>query len=123
MHIEPARRCAMIERLRREGARGTWLALLGELARLGGAGTQLLRHSERPWSSATFSGARHSFRLAFEGCEAVAQGEALIAALPDHEFTVPGRLVADATVTGVEHDVADGPTLIVEADLLVLDEA
>lgn len=123
MHVEPARRCAMIETLRREGARGTWLALLGELARLGGPGMQLLRHTERPWSSATFSGARHRFRLAFEGTEAVAQGEALIAALPDHEFRVPGRLVADAMIAAVEHDVASGPTLTIETELLVLEEA
>lgn len=123
MLIEPARHCAMIEALRREGARGTWLALLKELADLAGPAIQFQRHSERPWSSATFSGARHSFRLAFEGIEAVTAGEALIAALPDHEFRVRGQLVADATISAAEHDLTAGPRLTVEADLLVLDEA
>jgi hypothetical protein len=123
MLAEPARRCAMIETLRREGARGPWLALLGELVALAGAGTQFLHHSERPWSSATFSGARHGFMLAFEGAEAVAGGERLIAALPDHEFNLRGRLVADATITAVEHSLVDGPHLTVETELLVLDEA
>ena len=123
MLVEPARRCAMIEALRREGARGTWLALLGELASLAGPGLQLLSHCERPWCSATFSGARHGFRLSFEGIEAVAAGEAFIAALPDHEFQVRGRLVADATITAAEHDLMAGPRLTIVADLLVLDES
>jgi hypothetical protein len=112
----------MIETLRREGARGPWLALLGELAALAGPDMQFLSHSERPWSSATFGGARHGFTLAFEGAEAVARGEHLIAALPDHEFTLPGRLVADATITAAEHSLVDGPRLTIEAELLVLDE-
>jgi hypothetical protein len=123
MLVKPARHCAMIEALRREGARGTWLALLTELASLAGCGVEFLSHSERPWSSATFSGARHRFRLAFEGLDAVAAGETFITALPDHEFRVRDRLVADAAVTAVDHDLLAGPTLTVEADLLVLEEA
>lgn len=123
MFVETGRRGTMVETLRAEGARGAWLILLGELLRLSGAQAQLLHHRERPWSSATFSGARHSFRLAFEGAEAVAAGEALIAALPDHEFHVRGRLVADATVTEAEHSLVDSPRLVVEVELLVLDES
>jgi hypothetical protein len=122
MYIEPTRRCPMVEALRREGARGPWLALLSELARLG-SGAQLLRHAERPWSSSTFAGARHTFQLLFEGAAAIAGGEALIAALPDHEFNLYGRIVADATVVAAEHSLVDTPRLTIEAELLVLDEA
>ena len=53
------------------------------------------RASERPWASATFSGARHMFELAVE-----AQGDsALISAragsLHDDQFEMPGHIVAD----------------------------
>jgi hypothetical protein len=123
MYVESTGRCAMIEALRQEGARGPWLGLLGELVRLAGSGAQLLRHAERAWSSNTFAGARHTFHLLFEGAEAVAGGEALIAALPDHEFNLHGRIVADATVIAAEHSLVDGPRLTIEAELLVLDEA
>lgn len=123
MLVEPTRRCPMIDALRSQGARGPWLALLDALVQLGGPGTRFVRHAERPWSSATFSGARHAFTLAFAGEDAVAGGEALIAALPNHEFALHARLVADATITAVEHSLVDGPSLIVEAEMLVLDEA
>jgi len=123
MFVDTTARCPMIEALRREGARGPWLGLLGELTKIAGGGTQLLRHAERPWSSNTFSGARHTFHLAFEGPANVAGGEHLIAALPDHEFSLPGRIVADATVIAVEHSLIDGPRLTITAELLVLDEA
>ena len=123
MFVDTTARCPMIEALRREGARGPWLGLLGELTKIAGGGTQLLRHAERPWSSNTFSGAQHTFHLAFEGPANVAGGEHLIAALPDHEFSLPGRIVADATVIAVEHSLIDGPRLTITAELLVLDEA
>ncbi|MBB4859062.1 hypothetical protein HNO88_002388 [Novosphingobium chloroacetimidivorans] len=122
MFVEPTRHCPMIETLRRDGARGPWLMLLSELLTLSGPLAQLVRHAERPWSSSTFSGARHEFALTFEGAEAVAAGEHLIAALPDHEFRLRGSLVADAGVTSVEHSLVDGPRMALGIELLVLDE-
>lgn len=123
MLVEPTRHCAMIETLRRGGARGPWLGLLREVLALAGPEAQFLRHSERFWSSATFCGARHTVVLVFEGASAVTQGEAFIAALPDHEFTLRGCLVADATVPSVEHSALPLPRLLIEAELLVLDDA
>lgn len=123
MYVEPAHNCAMIETLRREGARGVWLAVLHQVLLLAGERTQFLHHAERAWSSATYSGVYHTFRLSFSGADAVADGEDFIAALPDHEFTLPGRLVAKATILAAEHSLIDGPVLTLEAELLVLDEA
>ena len=123
MHIETTWHRAMTETLRREGARGPWLALVSQVLHLAGPGAQFERHFERPWSSSTFSGSRHTIRLAFEGPEPVEQGEAFIAALPEHEFSLSGQLVADATITKVEHSLVDGPRMELEAELLVLDEA
>jgi hypothetical protein len=123
MYIEPAGRCAMVETLRRQGARGPWLSILQQVLQLAGPETQFVHHAERAWSSTTYSGAYHLFRLSFSGADAVEAGENFIAALPDHEFTVPGRLVAKATIVSAEHSLIDGPLLALEAELLVLDEA
>lgn len=100
-------------------ARGPWLRLLSEVQGLAGSEAELLSHAERDWASATFSGARHTIAVAFEGAEAVVKGEAFIAALPDHEFTVPRHLVADAALTSVEHR-QDPPRMTVHIEVLVL---
>lgn len=82
----------------------------------------IVTHSERPWASITFAGTRHAMTLEFAGAEAVEAGEAFIAALPDHEFTLPGKLVADASVGAVTHRLLPEPALTVEIELLLLDE-
>lgn len=104
------------------GRRRPWRALLSAVTELAGGKAELLRHVERPWASVTFSGTRHTVILAFSGAEAVAAGEVFIAALPEHEFTMPGQLVADAAVTAVEHIALPGPRLTVEVELLLLED-
>lgn len=93
------------------------------LALLGCDRGQVLRHHEKPWASITFEGARHTVELRFAGAEAVAAGETLIAALPDHEFAIPGQIVADATVTAVDHALVPEPALTVTCELLLLKDA
>lgn len=83
---------------------------------------QVLSHSEKAWASITFAGARHTLVLLFAGEDAVEPGERFIAALPDHEFAIPGRLVADAAVTEVEHRLIPTPRLVVHCELLLLEE-
>ncbi len=80
---------------------------------------QLLTHSKKAWASITFAGTRHRVSLLFAGAEAVAAGEAFIAALPDHEFSIPGQLVADASVSEVEHRIVPDPRLAVTCELLL----
>lgn len=84
---------------------------------------EVLRHEERAWASVTFAGARHRITLDFAGTQAVAGGEALIAKLPEHEFALPGQLVADATVCAVEHDLLPQPRLRVACELLLVEDA
>lgn len=96
--------------------------LLSPLMDLAGGKADLLRHSERAWASVTFSGTRHSITLAFIGEEAVAAGEAFLAALPDHEFTIPRQIVADASIVRVDHDILPQPRLEVEAELLLIED-
>jgi hypothetical protein len=86
-----------------------------------GHGT-MLSHEETAWASITFSGTRHKVVLEFCGAEAVAAGEELIERLPDHEFTIPGQLVADATITAVDHRFGAMERLEVAAVLLLLEE-
>ena len=87
----------------------------------GGAGT-LIAHEEKPWASITFSGTRHEVVLEFCGADAVVGGEELIERLPDHDFRIPGQLVADATITAVDHRFGAMERLEVTAVLLLLEE-
>lgn len=103
-------------------SRGPWLALLSEVLALAGPLADFRHHAERPWNSATFSGSRHTIVLDFADQGGIDAAEALIAALPDHEFTVPGQLVADATIAAVGHDAGPPPRMTVEVELLLLDE-
>jgi len=123
MKIEIEAHRAMIAALRKGGARGAWLELLSEVLRVAGPKAEFVRHSERPWASVTFGGSRHSVRLVFVGAPAVADGERFVVALPDHEFNLRGRLVAEATIGAIDHDLTAGPRLTVDAELLVLDDA
>lgn len=83
---------------------------------LAGNAARIASHSERAWASITFAGSRHTITLDFAGAEAVAAGEAFIAALP-------GTLVADASVGAVTHRLLPDPALTVEIELLLLDES
>lgn len=118
MHIEPSSAYGA----RAGRPRGAWLRLLSEVLDLAGPRAEVLHHREQPWLSATFTGTRHAIALAFSGSEAIADAEAYIAALPEHEFTIPRQLVADATVVAVDHAHAPMPRMTVEAELLLLDE-
>lgn len=87
----------------------------------GGTGT-ILSHEEKAWASITFSGSRHEVVLEFCGPDAVACGEELIELLPDHEFAIPGHLVADAAIAAVDHRFGAMERLQVTAVLLLLEE-
>ncbi len=87
------------------------------------ARADMLSHTESAWSSITFSGTRHELMLDFNGSEAVATGEEFIANLPEHEFQIPGQLVADATVRSVDHRFGEDERMVVTAVLLLLEDA
>jgi hypothetical protein len=114
---------ASIREAQHRPARDPSRRLAASLAALASAQAELQRHRQRPWASITFAGTRHELTLVFSGDEAVAAGEAFIAALPEHEFTVPGHLVADAQVRTVDHQLIPTPRLTVECDILLLEDA
>lgn len=118
MQIDPAAARSMQTAVRRS----PWLLLLSTLLELAQGKAELVRHAERSWASATFSGTRHSVVLSFTGADAIAAGEALIETLPDHEFTIPGQLVADANVIAAEHTTLPQPQLQLEIELLLLED-
>lgn len=118
MQIDPAATRSMQSAVRRS----PWLLLLSTLLELAQGKAELIRHGERSWASATFSGTRHTVVLSFTGLEAVAAGEALIELLPDHEFAIPRQLVADANVIAVDHTALPQPHLQLEVELLLLED-
>lgn len=94
-------------------------AALGKLA----AGRAVIvSHEETAWASITFSGTRHQVVLEFTGTDAVMAGEELMERLPDHEFAIPGQLVADAAITAVDHLFGPNERLTLTAVLLLLEE-
>ena len=101
--------------------RSTGEKLLDVLRQLASGKGRVARHSESSWASITFAGTRHRVEMAFEGAEAVEAGECFIAFLPEHEFAIPGQLVADAAVVAVDHTL-DPPLLKVTCELLLLEE-
>lgn len=112
----------MLSALRPARRTAPWLPLLSAVLNLAGGRGELLRHAEQSWASVTFSGTRHTVALAFTGAEAIAAGEAFIDALPEHEFTVPRHLVADAAVVAVDHTTLPKPRLEVTVELLLLED-
>jgi hypothetical protein len=132
MHIDPAANRSMAETAslatdqpRAKGqprVRRPWMQLLSSVLGLAGGHGELLRHSERPWASVTFSGTRHTIALAFSGAAAIAAGEAFIEALPEHEFAIPRQIVADAAIVSVVQDVLPLPRMMVEVELLLLED-
>ena len=117
MHIENPAPPAKPKR--RKGPREKLAAALVELSK--GLG-RIEVHCEKSWASITFAGARHRVEIVFEGADAVEAGECFIAFLPEHEFAIPGQLVADAAVTAVDH-TADPPLMRVTCELLLLEES
>lgn len=122
MQIDSHATRAMQATARGRHTRGPWALLLDSLIALAGGHAELLSHAERPWTSATFSGTRHTAALSFTGAVAVEAAEQFIVALPDHEFAIPGQLVADAAVIEARLDMLPVPTFVIEVELLLLDE-
>lgn len=105
--------------------RRPWALLINALLDLAGPQAGFVAHAERPWASVTFAGSRHTVTLAFTGAAGVAAGEAFAEALPEHEFAIPRQIVADATVTGMLHEVAAAgraEMLTIEAELLLVED-
>ena len=103
---------------RRRGPAGRLDEALYELAQQQGT---ILSHDERSWASITFAGTRHRVVLEFCGDAAIEAGECFIVFLSEHEFAIPGQLVADAAVTEVSQTL-DPARLVVTCELLLLEE-
>ncbi len=84
---------------------------------------QVITHGEKAWASITFAGTRHSLAILFAGDSAVEAGERFVATLPDHEFTLPGQIVADANIIEVDQRMLPSPRLVVRCELLLLEDA
>ncbi len=104
-------------------ARRPWLQLLSGVLGLAGPGAELLRHSEKPWSSATFSGSRHVVALEFRGDAGLAAAEAFMEALPEHDFALSRHKIAEACIGAVEQTMQPQPCITVEAQFLLVEDA
>ncbi len=119
MHFEPATAPAPVLTGRSRRAPGERLAQA--LVQLAGGKGRVVRQSEANWASITFAGTKHSLDMMFEGEAALELGEDFIADLPEHEFSIPGQLVADAEIVKVDHRAAP-PLMKVTCELLLINE-
>lgn len=115
-HAQPTSKAAPLQRQ-------PWGRMLKAVLDLAGEHGELIRHIERDWASATFSGTRHSLTLCFTGEEAAEAGENFIVALPDHAFVIPRYLIADAQIVAVDDNQMPERKLLVEVQLLLLEQA
>ena len=111
-----------MSKLSRHSGSRDQLAVLRTVLALAGDKAELLAHTESVWQSATFNGLRHTSTLLFDGADAVADGEAFIAALPDAEMAVPHMLVVDAGVKFASHIVVPMQRMTVQIELLLITE-
>ncbi|WP_340586595.1 hypothetical protein [Erythrobacter alti] len=118
MRIDPK---PVIAKQKRRNRRGPTERLSEALIALAEGKARIAKHSEKGWASITFAGARHRVEIVFKGADAVEAGECFIAFLPEHEFTIPGQLVADAAVTEVDH-IVEPPSMVVICEILMLEE-
>ena len=100
----------------------TWMRVVRALLDLGGPDCELCQHTEHDWASATFVGSRHTVTLRFTGYAGLTAAEDFMIALPDHEFTLPGQIVADATILAVDEQYLPRPRLTLTCDLLLVED-
>ena len=102
--------------------RGASARLADALLALAEGQARITSHAEKSWASITFAGTRHRVVLEFAGAEAIEAGECFIVFLSEHEFAIPGQLVADAAVVEVSQTL-DPAVLVVTCELLLLEES
>ncbi len=95
--------------------------LRAALLSLAGGHATITDHREKNWASITFAGTRHRMELVFEGTEAIERAERFIADVAEHQFDIPGHLVADASVIEVDHQL-EPPRMQICAEVLLLED-
>ena len=83
---------------------------------------RLVRHGETQWSSATFSGSRHTLVIHFAGHDAVEDAETLMTAITEDAITIPGALIAELTVSAFTQTLLPHPEAEMTVTALLLDQ-
>ncbi len=73
----------------------TAMRLIAQLHALFDPDAMLIAAEQRDWASATFSGARHRLEWLLPAESGEGDLPHGVAALPEHEFHLPGQIVAD----------------------------
>ena len=88
--------------------------LRGLVARSGASRSEVLLTEVRSvdWHSLTFDGERHEISMRFTGPGAEREADRMLDGLEEHEFTLPGAIVADISVAGRCVGLDDGSVSI-----------
>lgn len=82
----------------------------------------LLYHAESDWRSATLEGVRHTIALEFKGRAAMYEAGEFADALAQHDFVLPGKICADASVVHVHRQTRPEPCCELTIVMLVLED-
>jgi hypothetical protein len=98
--------------------------LRGLIARSGAARSDVLLTEVRSvdWRSLTFDGERHEIAMRFTGPGAAGAAERMLDGIEDHEFALPGAIVADITIAGRCARLDDGSVSIALEALTILSD-
>lgn len=90
-------------------------AVADQIATLAGPGLAVALKREKPWASVTFSGTRHYIEIRADDGQSEQISRAILGILardlPDHEFDLPSRFVADLLV---RDDQSSAACLVIE---------
>jgi hypothetical protein len=98
---------------------------LGAVLQLARHHAELIYHAAHQWTSASFTGDWHTIQLRFAGVEPVARAEEFIQQIPDHDWSIAGKIVAEASIVQVERFAATQcfePVTTVVLQLLTVEE-
>ena len=93
-HVEAQQRGAFFDKLPPRPKRTLAQSLRWELLKLADGCADFTDHVETGWASVTFEGTRHVIRMTIS--DPVALGR-FLSELPEHQFHIPGQLVADVS--------------------------
>lgn len=120
--IRPPLRSGPAERTGQRRRLTTGQRLAQALFDRAGAHARLVRHGETQWSSATFSGSRHTLVIRFAGQAALDDAETLMTAITDDAITIPGALIAELTVSAFSQTLLPHPEAEMTVTALLLDQ-
>jgi len=97
-------------------------SVLNAIMASAGPHATLISHTEEPWHSATFSGARHTVQLSWQAPPGGKRVD-IPPFWPPDNFEIPGKVVAEITVNNSVVEMVPRLSVTAEVGMLILERA